>query len=154
MFLSAELRSCWLSRCTTHSAAPGSLLPTASSRPAFLRARHDLLRNVVLRNENFTPPLLFGDPKKPEREGFMKVSLKSFAVQGNLRDLEGKRCVVKFRNEKMFEWRVLWRMYAESHKQASHSAAYCYPDGLRRRADGQGQILKRKLHSPFITTSR
>lgn len=52
------------------SQAP-KLLPSASSKPAYLLERLNIIKSAVLRNENFLPPLAVGSGK--DRDAFMKV---------------------------------------------------------------------------------
>lgn len=52
------------------STAP-TILPPASSKPAHLRERLNIIRSIVLRNPNFLPPLAVGQGK--ERTNYMKV---------------------------------------------------------------------------------
>ncbi|KDN43322.1 hypothetical protein K437DRAFT_225693 [Tilletiaria anomala UBC 951] len=59
-------------------AARGTFLPLAVARPTVLRERLSVVKNIVLRNENFLPPLALG--KGREREQFMKLtSIKNLA---------------------------------------------------------------------------
>ncbi|KAK0521797.1 DNA-directed DNA polymerase epsilon, subunit B [Tilletia horrida] len=52
---------------------PPTVLPMAASKPACLRERLNVIRNVVLRNEHFLPPLLAAQ-SGPERDSFMKLT--------------------------------------------------------------------------------
>ncbi|PWN52289.1 DNA polymerase epsilon, subunit B [Violaceomyces palustris] len=54
------------------SNVPPTILPMASSRPAYLRERLGILKNIVLRNENFLPPLAVGEGRR--RDAFMKLT--------------------------------------------------------------------------------
>lgn len=57
---------------STHSRAPGnpSIAGTPESRALFLRDRHNIIKQTVLRNENFSPPAFAGR----DRTNYLKVS--------------------------------------------------------------------------------
>ena len=52
--------------------APGKpdLAGSPTSKAQFLRDRHNIIKQVVLRNENFSPPAIAGR----DRENYLKVS--------------------------------------------------------------------------------
>ncbi len=72
-------RTRWDPARKTFEIAPrGSVLPLAVARPNTLRERLSLVKSIVLRNENFLPPLAVGRGK--ERNAFMKItSIKNLA---------------------------------------------------------------------------
>lgn len=59
---------------STNSRAPGtpSIAGTPESRALFLRDRHNIIKQTVLRNENFSPPAFAGR----DRTNYLKVSPK------------------------------------------------------------------------------
>ncbi|KAI3479907.1 hypothetical protein L1887_58056 [Cichorium endivia] len=59
------------------ASGPSTVLPMASARSAFPRQRFHILKSVVLRNENFCPPLAIpaaGSSAKAEADSFMKLT--------------------------------------------------------------------------------
>ncbi|ORY29159.1 putative DNA polymerase epsilon subunit B [Naematelia encephala] len=83
---------------TTAKAKP-SIAGQASSRSAFLRERWGIIKEVILRNENFTPPAIGGH----DRSNYLKLTStrnllgragQLFLLFGMLsRDMEGRLCL-------------------------------------------------------------
>lgn len=66
-----------------------TLLPSASTKSAFVRERLNILKSVIARNENFCPPLAIStasDSSKQDRDSFMKLTSTK-----NLLGRQGKR---------------------------------------------------------------
>ena len=68
---------------------PPTLLPTAAAKPQHLAARLALLKSIVLRNENFLPPLVAGIGGKAERAAYMKLTSTK-----NLLGRQGQRFLI------------------------------------------------------------
>lgn len=58
------------------TALSATLLPTASTRSTFARQRYHILKGVILRNENFCPPLAIATASSSKNlaDGFMKLT--------------------------------------------------------------------------------